>query len=451
VFAVLAAMTLVVLDAGIANIALPTLGRALDASPARVMLVTTAYQAGLVMALLPAGALGERFGLRRVFAWGVTVFALASLGCALSPSLPWLVAARVLQGLGGAAIMALGVALLRLSVPAGRLGAAIGWNALTVALASAAAPSLGAAVLSIAGWPALFALNLPLAAAVLAAAPALPAGPRKTAPPDLVGMAVNALAFAGLILAAEAAPHAPAQAAALAALGAALLVVLVRREAPKAEPLIPLDLLRRPSFALSVIASVCCFCGQSAGLLALPFLLQHAFGLSPIAAGLHVTAWPISVALTALVAGALADRVATAWLCAAGGAALSAGLAGMAAVPPGADPLTLTPFVSLAGVGFGLFQAPNNRNMFLAAPAGRSGAAGGMQGSARVTGQTLGALMLTLLFSLAAVEAAPRMALALGAALALAAGAVSLARLGAAPAETPRQATPESTASGATT
>ena len=135
--AVLSSMTLVVLDASIAHVALPTIAHAVQVTPARAVLVVTAYQAALVMALLPLAALGERLGYRRVFVAGVAVFTAASVLCALSTSLPWLLAARFLQGLGGAAVMALGVALLRFSVPPGRLGSAIGWNALTVALANA--------------------------------------------------------------------------------------------------------------------------------------------------------------------------------------------------------------------------------------------------------------------------------------------------------------------------
>lgn len=428
-FAVLSAMTLVVLDAGIANVALPALGEALNAPPARTILVVTAYQAGLVMALLPAGALGERFGHRRVFAIGVAVFAAASVLCALAPSLSWLVAARLLQGLGGAAIMALGVALLRLAVAPGRLGAAIGWNALTVALASSAAPGLGATILAIAGWPALFAVNLPLAAATLAASRALPPSPPSAARLDLGSMALNAAAFGALILAAEQALTTPRLAIALLGAGVLGAVLLVRREAPKAAPLIPLDLLRSESFRLSVAASVCCFAAQSAGLLALPFLLQHELGQSRIAAGVCITVWPLSVAATAVVAGRLADRLPTAWLCAAGGGLLSAGLAGAAVCPLDGDPVRLVPFLAVAGIGFGFFQSPNNRSLFLAAPAGRSGAAGGMQGTARVTGQTVGSLATALLFGLSLSGGAPQIALGVGALLALAAGVISLFRI----------------------
>jgi DHA2 family multidrug resistance protein-like MFS transporter len=426
--AVLTAMALVVLDAGVANVALPVIGEALGAPPARSVLVVTAYQAAVVMALLPCGALGERFGLRRVFVWGVATFTAASGLCALAPTLPWLLGARFLQGLGGAAVMALGVALMRRAVPPGRLGAAIGWNALTVALASAAAPSLGALILTQAGWPWLFAVNLPVGALALAASRGLPRGGGAARTLDGASLGLNAAAFGLPVLGAELAPRDPRLAAVLLAAGALALIALFRREAPKAEPLLPLDLLRGRAFRSSVIASVCCFAGQGAGLLALPFYLQHGLGQTPLAAGLYLTAWPLSVAAAAVVAGRLADRLPTAWLCAAGGAALAAGLAGAAFWPLDGEARRIVPFAVLSGLGFGLFQAPNNRNMFLSAPAARSGAAGGLQGTARLTGQTAGGLLMTLLFSLAAADAAPRTGLAAGAVLALAAGLVSLAR-----------------------
>jgi DHA2 family multidrug resistance protein-like MFS transporter len=400
VFAVLASMALVVLDAGIVNVALPALGSALGASPATSVLVVTAYQAGVIMTLLPSGALGERFGHRRVFTAGVAVFAVSSALCALSPTWEWLVAARWLQGSGGGAVMSLGVALLRFTVPKGRLGAAIGWNALTVALASAAAPSLGAAVLSIASWQVLFSISLPPAGAALWAARSLPETPRTTEPQDAASMVLNALAFGLVILAAELWETAPGLAASALGAGLVALVLLVRREAPKAAPLLPLDLLRFQPFRLSVIASVCCFSAQSAGLLALAFLLQDGFDFSPTLAGLYLTVWPASVAVTALVAGRLADRIPTAWLCAMGGTLLAAGLAGAATCRPGGQAWLLVPFTGLAGMGFGMFQSPNNRNMFLSAPPERGGAAGGAQGSARVTGQTLGALLMSTLFGM---------------------------------------------------
>src|SRR5690606_3436668 len=133
----------------------------------------------------------ERFGYRRLFAGGLALFSTASLLCALAPTLPLLVAARFAQGLGGAAIMSLGIALLRVALGPERLGAAIGWNALTVALCSAAAPIAGALILSIAAWPWLFLVNLPVSAIALIAARRLPEVAPTRHMVDVTGMALH--------------------------------------------------------------------------------------------------------------------------------------------------------------------------------------------------------------------------------------------------------------------
>lgn len=114
---ILSAMAMVVIDGGLSNVALPTLAVSLRVTPSDAILVITAYQAAVVMTLLPSAALGERFGYRSVFALGVGLFSAKLLASALSPSLPWLIAARFAQGLGGAAVLALGVALLRFQFP----------------------------------------------------------------------------------------------------------------------------------------------------------------------------------------------------------------------------------------------------------------------------------------------------------------------------------------------
>lgn len=431
VAAVLCAMALAVLDAGLVNVALPTMARSLRTTPGGAVLVVTAYQAALLMALLPCGALGERYGHRAVFAGGVAVFTTASLLCALAPSLPWLVAARFVQGLGAAAIMALGVALLRFTVPSDRLGAAIGWNATTVALCSAAGPALGAMVLSRLGWPWLFLLNLPLGVGVLVAARALPRTGRRGQAVDVVSVLLNAAVFAALIAGVELAPARPMVGGLLIATAALALAALVRRERRKPGPLFPLDLLSRSGFRISVIASMLCFAGQMAALVALPFHL-HRLGLSPLETGLCLTIWPVSVAATAMTIGRLADRLPTAWLCAVGGALLALGLAGAALLSLQGEVLPLLPLLAVCGAGFGLFQTANNRNLFLSAPPERSGAAGGMQGTARLIGQTAGGVITALLLEATSIQAAPGMAFGLGALLTLAAGLVSLLRTGAA-------------------
>ncbi|MBC7380173.1 MAG: MFS transporter [Burkholderiaceae bacterium] len=422
-------MTLAVLDAAIVNVALPSIARSLHATPGMAVWIITAYQAALVMGLLPCAALGESLGYRRVFTLGVALFTAASALCALAPSLPWLVAARVLQGFGAAGVMALGVALLRLAVPHHQLGAAIGWNALVVALSSAAGPTLGAAILSGTSWPWLFALNLPLGGLVLLASRALPSSAGNARKLDGLSVALNAGAFALLVVGAELLVANPALAAGLLVAAGLGVVALVRREVPKEAPLIPIDLLRAATFRTSVIASVCCFAGTTMGLLALPFYLQHGLGQDMLTAGLFMTPWPLTVAVVAPFAGRLADRVPTAWLCAAGGGCLALGLAAASIWPLQGRPLALVPFTMLCGLGFGLFQVPNNRNMFLSAPRERSGAAGGMQATARLAGQTAGGVIMSLLFATASVDAAPKVGLGVGAVLTLAAGLVSTLRV----------------------
>lgn len=427
--AVLAAMMLVVLDAAIANVALPSIAQALDVTPARSVLIVTAYQMALVMALLPCAALGESLGYRRVFTAGVALFTVASVLCAVAPSLPWLVAARFLQGLGGAAVMALGIALLRSVVAHGQFGTAIGWNALVIALSAAAGPTIGALILSGTNWPWLFAVNLPLGLVVLFATRALPHHTGTGRRLDLVSVALNAGACAALVIGAELLLTHPIFATVLLVAAALGVRVLVRREIPKATPLIPLDLLRLGPFRISVIASVCCFAGQTAAMIALPFYLQHGLGQTSVMTGLYLTSWPLTVAIAAPIASRLAHHVSTAWLCAVGGAGLALGLAGAALWPLHDEPLLLIPIMMLCGVGFGLFNVSNNRTMFLSAPSERSGAAGGLQGTARLVGQTAGAVIMTLLFTSTSIEAAPRIGLGIGSILTLVAGLVSVLRL----------------------
>ena len=425
---VLAALVLVVLDAAIVNVALPAIAHSLQVSAAASVRVVTAYQLALVMGLLPSAALGESLGHRRVYGAGVALFTGASVLCTFASSLTLLLLARFFQGLGGAAIMSLGVALLRQILPQRELGTAIGWNALAVALASAAGPTLGAAVLSIASWPWLFAINLPLGALVLFATQFLPRVGGTGRKLDLVSVALNAALFGALVLGAGSLPKRPALAALLWAAGALSAFLLVRRELPRAAPLIPFDLLRGASFRLSVLASVCCFIGQSAAMVSLPFYLQHELDQDALRTGLLITAWPVTVALVAPWGGRLATRVSGAWLCIVGGILLTIGLSAAAVWPLRQQLWAIVPMVAVCGAGFGLFQVANNRNMLLSAPPQRSGAAGGMQGTARLIGQTIGSVLMTFLFTVSASALAPRIGLAISAGAALVAALVSSGR-----------------------
>jgi len=299
-----------VLDSAIANIALPSIAADLHVTPAASIWVVNAYQMAVIAALLPCASLGDIHGYRRVYAWGLALFTAASLGCALSPSLPVLTLARAVQGLGGAGIMSVNTALIRFIFPRTQLGRGMGINALIVATSSAIGPSVAAGILSVAHWPWLFAVNVPLGVLALTMVRALP----RTQPAgyrfDVASAVMNAVTFVLFISALGGVAHAqPTGVVALQFARAALVGFLfLRRQIALPAPMLPVDLFRRPVFALTVATSVCSFLAQTSAYVALPFLLEVTLGRSQVATGLMMTPWPLAVGLVAPVAGRLADR-----------------------------------------------------------------------------------------------------------------------------------------------
>ena len=432
-------LALSVLDATIVNLALPAIARDLQTGAVQAVWIVSAYQVAALMLLLPCALLGDLIGHRRVYLGGLVLFAAASLACALSTSLPALIAARAVQGLGAAGLMAVNTALVRLVYPKPLLGRGIAINSLTVALASVAGPSVAAAVLSFASWPWLFAVNLPLGVVVFVLgwhalphnAVARPVGVR-LAPLDVL---LNALMFGLLFLGAEALGTRAAgrgdlmKGALLLTLAVAVGVIHVRRQRVQAMPLLPLDLLRLPVFALSLGTSVTAFAAQMLAYIALPFLLLEGLHRSPADAGLLIMAWPLATVAMAPLAGRLIGRVPDGLLGAAGLTLMATGLALLAGLPGEPGSADIAWRIALCGAGFGLFQSPNNHAIVTAAPPHRSGAAGGMLGTARLAGQTSGALLLAIVFSATGAFGRQGPAVALGVAAALAAAAAAFSGL----------------------
>ena len=426
-------IAMTVLDAQMLGVALPGIARDLGIAPAGATWLLNAYQLAVVSTLLPFASLGEILGFRRVFLCGLGAFAAASVGAALAPGFGELVAFRVLQGLGAAAVMSLTAGMIRHTFPAAQLGRAIGINAMVVAVSGASAPAIAAAVLAAAPWPWLFLVNVPLGLLGLAVgACALPDPPRARRSFDSPSAALNVLAFGLLFLGLDLLLAAPGLALPLVAAGALAAWFLVRRQLSRPAPLLPLDLLRIRAVGTAVAASVCGFAAWYSAYLALPFLFQAA-GRDQAEAALLLTPWPLALAVAAPLAGRLADRLPTALICAAGMASMATGLAllaGSAALAAGAVAALTGAVVALCGAGFGAFMTPNNRTMLSAAPKARAGGAGGMQATARVLGTTLGATTLALSFQVAGAGGGPRLALAAGIGFALAAAGLSLSRRG---------------------
>ena len=423
------------LDTSIANTALPSIAADVNASPAASVWVVNAYQLAVVATLLPLSALGEIYGFRRVYTWGLACFTFASLLCAMSWSLPTLTAARVLQGLGAAGIMSVNTALIRFIYPSRQLGRGVGFNALVVGVSTAFGPTVAAGILSVASWPMLFAVNVPAGiVALVLAITALPDTPLSEHRFDWPSAALNAVFFGALIFCIGEAAHIAALAETMAAGAVALAAgtALVLRQLREPVPLLPLDLYRRPMFALSSLTAMCSFAAQGLAFVSLPFLFQIGLGRTAVETGLLLTPWPVATAFMAPIAGPLSDRYPPAILGGIGMAMLCCGLVLMAMLPAGTSDAGIAWRMLVCGAGFGFFQSPNLRAIMSSAPPGRSGGASGIVATSRLLGQSTGAALVALCFGLVGTHG-PVLALALGAGFSGAASLVSFSRMFARP------------------
>ncbi|MBB1631692.1 MFS transporter [Cupriavidus sp. UME77] len=429
--AILVAVSLATLDTAIANTALPNIAASLHATPAASVWVINAYQLAMVATLLPFAALGGIVGHRRVYLGGLMLFIAASVVCALSWSLPTLVAARLLQGVGASAIMSVNAALISAIFPPHRLGRGVGLNALVVGVSFAVGPTVASIILSLGPWPWLFAVNLPIGLLALYIAwPALPQTVRGVHRFDRVAAGLNVVMFASLIFAlGEGAQRAPlGQSLAALALFLVAFVLLLRRERGHPAPMLPIDLLKRPMFALSTMTAICSFAAQGLAFVSLPFYFESVLGRSPIETGFLMTPWSAVVALMAPLAGRLSDRYAPGLLGGVGLAVMCMGMVSLALLPAHPSALDIGIRMAICGAGFGFFQSPNLKALMSSAPRERAGGASGVIATARLLGQATGAALVALSFGIAGRHG-PTLALAIGAGFAGVASIASGLRL----------------------
>lgn len=434
ILAIALGITVSVLDGTIANVALPTIAADLHTSPATSIWVVNAYQLAIVVSLLSFSSIGEIWGYRKIYIAGLAVFTCTSLLCALSNSLTTLTVARTLQGFGAAAIASVNTALIRIIYPSRYLARGMGINALVVSVSAAAGPTVASGILSAAGWPWLFAVNIPIGVAALwLSLRFLPANTvlGKGRRFDVWGGVMNALMFGLVIAVIEGFSH--QQSLPLILSGFVLLGVVgfffIRRERRQAYPLFPVDLLRIPAFSLSVVTSILSFMGQMLAMVSLPFFLHGVLGKDAVQTGLLLTPWPLTTMLFAPLAGYIAEKVHPGILGGVGLAIFAFGLLMLGLLPADASDFDIVWRMIVCGCGFGIFQTPNNSMIISSAPASRGGGASGMLGTARLLGQTSGAAMVAMMFRLFPGDSM-HASLFVGCAFAVGGAVVSLLRLG---------------------
>ena len=424
------ALAMAVLDGSIANVALPTIAHDLGASAATSVWIVNAYQLTITILLLPLAAFGDRCGYRQIYIPGLALFTLGSVGCALAHSLTTLIVTRVFQGMGAACIMSMNAALVRATYPAKMLGRGIGYNALVLSISAAAGPTLAAIILSVGSWPWLFLINLPIGIAAIAVGiKALPHVKGHGRPFDWTAAVLSGIMMGCTVFGAETFARESARLGiAFIAAGIGAGIWLVQREWGDPAPLFPVDLLKIRIFSMSIATSTVSFAAQMLAFVTLPFLFQSVLGRSAFQTGLLMTPWPLALGVIAPLAGRLADKVRAGLIGGIGLAIFAFGLFMLSQLGTSPSTFDIVWRMAVCGIGFGLFQSPNNRTIVSSAPRHRSGAAGGMLATARLLGQTSGAVAVGVAFHLVGVNAGPSL-LAASAVAALVAAGLSLLRL----------------------
>lgn len=427
------------LDTSIANAGLPTLSQALDASFQQVQWIVLAYLLAITTLIVSVGRLGDIVGRRRLMLAGIAIFTLASLACGLAPSLGWLVAARAVQGLGAAIMLALTVALVGETVPKAQTGSAMGLLGTVSAIGTTLGPSLGGVLISGFGWQAIFLVNLPLGVlnAVLAYR-YLPAD--RQAPKvqrgafDLLGTLVLALTLGAYALAmtwGEGDWGSLNLALLLIAVAGAGVFLFV--EATVASPLLKLALLRDRGLSASLAMSMLVSTVMMATLVVGPFYLSGALGLNAALVGLALSVGPLVAALAGVPAGRLVDRLGARRMTVAGLVAMALGACVLSLIPARVGIIGYLAPIAVMTASYALFQAANNTLIMTDVSQDQRGVIAGLLSLSRNLGLITGASVMGAVFALASstpdiTHAAPE-AVAHGMAItfAVAAGLIGLA------------------------
>jgi MFS family permease len=410
-------MLLSSLGTSIANVALPALAEAFDASFQQVQWIVIAYLLAITSLTVGVGRLGDIIGHRALLLAGIALFTVASVVCGIAPTLWLLIAARAVQGLGAAVMMALTIAFVGETVPKARTGSAMGLLGTMSAIGTASGPSLSGILISAFGWRAVFLVAVPLGLLAFGlACRGLPAG-RRIADDDRAGFDHIGTLLLALTLAAYALAMTTGRGEfgalnigllAVAAAGAALFVAT---EARAASPLIRFGMLRDPNLGANLVTSMLVATVVMTTFVVGPFYLSRGLGLDAALVGAVMSIGPVISALTGVLAGRIVDRFGAPSIVIAGLIEMAIGALALCVLPANFGTAAYIAGIAILTPGYQLFQAANNTAVMMNASADQRGVVSGLLSLSRNLGFITGASVMGAVFSLAAgtsgVTAAP--------------------------------------------
>ena len=400
------------LDSSIANVALPTIGRAFHTSVDNTEWVLLAYMLTTSSTLVLFGRLGDLWGQKSVYTLGFIIFGLSSVWCAFSPSFWMLAMARAVQGLGSAMLMSSSPAIITNAFPASERGRAIGMNGAAVAVGLSIGPVLGGFIVTSFTWRWIFLINVPISIIALAvSAFVLKRERRQEEEFDFLGAAI---AFTTLFAVALALSRAHVwgwgswQTIVLLSYAVVGIAIFLHVERRVREPVLDLELFKNRTFAFSVLAATLYFCGIYCIIFTVPLAAQVALGRNGLQAGLLVL--PISVlnVFLAPMAGALSDRVSARYVSTAGAICFFIGSLLLALQPEHPNTTFLILALLVTGAGTAVFSQPNNSTIMGSAPSNQRGIAAGVLATARTSGQLLGVCVAGAIYFLRAAQLGPQ-------------------------------------------
>jgi EmrB/QacA subfamily drug resistance transporter len=401
------------LDTLVVTTALPVLRVDLGASLSELEWTVNVYNLTFACFLLTGAALGDRFGRRRMFAVGLSIFTAASAAAALSPSAGALIAARAFQGAGAAIVMPLTLTLISAAFPAEKRGAAIGlWGGIA-GLAVAAGPVVGGGVIDGIDWHWIFWLNVPIGLVLIPLSLLrLNESYGRSTRLDLVGLTLAGAGIFGLtwgLVRANSVGWSSTEVVGALAAGVALVAGFIGWERRSTSPMVPLALFRSRGFSAANAVSFFMYAGLFGALFLMAQFLQNALGYSPLQAGIRLLPWTATPMVVAPIAGMLADRYGNRPFMTLGLALQAIGLTWVALIAkPGMGELELGIALTVAGVGTSLCFPTVANAVMAAVPPSEAGVASGTNSSLRELGGVFGVAVLAAVFSHPGVYASPQ-------------------------------------------